>query len=73
MNNTSYTLAPRNFTKSIRLMHHIPNSVLSSKAIGWSLSSDPANVAEAPTVKLNEKKSELIMNFETDTTGLCAA
>ncbi|KAA6381049.1 MAG: hypothetical protein EZS28_023424, partial [Streblomastix strix] len=68
---TSCTLAPKKFTEQINIKHHIPSVPLSQKAIGWSLTSDDANVAEQPKILLDKEKLQMMMQFESDTTGLC--
>ncbi|KAA6400332.1 MAG: hypothetical protein EZS28_004141 [Streblomastix strix] len=70
-NNSQCTLAPKTFTEIVSLTNHIPTTQLSSKAIGWSLSSESGNMAEAPNIEINKEKQELTMKFETETTGLC--
>ncbi|KAA6391797.1 MAG: hypothetical protein EZS28_012676 [Streblomastix strix] len=69
---TSCTLAPKKFTEQIYIKHHIPSVILSQKAIGWSLTSNDANVADEPKIQLDEEKQKMMIQFESDTTGLCA-
>ncbi|KAA6387670.1 MAG: hypothetical protein EZS28_016803, partial [Streblomastix strix] len=68
---TSCTLAPKKFTEQINIKHHIPSVPLSQKSIGWSLTSDDANVADQPKIQLDSKKHQMMMQFESDITGLC--
>ncbi|KAA6402261.1 MAG: hypothetical protein EZS28_002207, partial [Streblomastix strix] len=68
---TSCTLAPKEFTEQINIKHHIPSVPLSQKAIGWSLTSNDTNVADEPKILLDKEKLQMMMQFESDTTGLC--
>ncbi|KAA6381216.1 MAG: hypothetical protein EZS28_023257, partial [Streblomastix strix] len=64
--------APKKFTGSVNITHRIPRASLSPRSFGWSLSSDANNIADIPTIQLDEEKQKMKIQFETDTTGLCA-
>ncbi|KAA6389063.1 MAG: hypothetical protein EZS28_015409, partial [Streblomastix strix] len=68
---TSCTLAPKKFTEQINIKHHIPSVILSQKAIKWSLTSDDTNVADEPKILLDNEKLQMMMQFESSTTGHC--
>ncbi|KAA6372782.1 MAG: hypothetical protein EZS28_031691 [Streblomastix strix] len=68
---TSCTLAPKKFTEQINIKHHIPSVILSQKAIKWSLTSNDTNVADEPKIQLDNEKLQMMMQFESSTTGLC--
>ncbi|KAA6385782.1 MAG: hypothetical protein EZS28_018690, partial [Streblomastix strix] len=69
---TSCTLAPKNFTEIVTITHHIPQASLSSRAIDWSVNSSSINVANKPSVTMNKEQHKMVIQFESDTTGLCA-
>jgi MoxR-like ATPase len=67
----SCALAPSGYRTSIQLTHSLPGAFLSSRSIGFSLSSDSQNQTERPRVDFDFNTKRLDIQFMTRTTGRC--